>query len=116
MFAPQAMAQTTPGAPAARGAGFLIQVAPILAMIVLFYFLLIRPQQRRMKQHKEMVSGVKRGDTVVLSSGMIGKVTKVEEAEVAVEIAPNVNVKVVKSMITDVRTRGAPAPANDTVK
>jgi preprotein translocase subunit YajC len=116
LFATQAMAQTPAGAPAAGGAGFLIQVAPILAMIVLFYFLLIRPQQRRAKEHKEMVLGVKRGDTVILSSGLIGKVTKVDEAEVSVEIAPSVNVKVVKSMVADVRTRGAPAAANDTVK
>jgi len=116
LFATPAMAQTTAAAPAAGGAGFLIQIAPILAMIVLFYFLLIRPQQRRMKQHREMVSGVKRGDQVVLSSGMIGKVTKVDDAEVQVEIAPNVTVKVVKAMISDVRTRGAPAPANDVVK
>jgi preprotein translocase subunit YajC len=116
LFATQAMAQTPAGAPAAGGAGLLIQVAPILAMIVLFYFLLIRPQQRRMKEHRAMVSGVKRGDTVVLNSGVIGKATKVDETEVTVEIAQGVNVKVVKSMISDVRTRGAPAPANDTVK
>ncbi len=116
MFATQAMAQTPAGAPEAGATGFLIQIAPIVAMIVLFYFLLIRPQQRRMKQHRELVSSVKRGDQVVLSSGMIGKVTKVEDAEVQVEIAPGVTVKVVKSMISDVRTRGTPAPANDLVK
>lgn len=110
------MAQTPAGAPAAGGGGFLLQIAPILAMIVLFYFLLIRPQQKRMKQHREMVSNVKRGDQVVLSSGMIGKVTKVDETEAHVEIATGVNVKVVKSMISDVRSRGEPAAANDLVK
>ena len=59
------------------------------------------------------IGAVKRGDTVVLTSGMIGKVVRVEEAEVGVEIAQNVTVKVVKSMVAEVRTRGEPAPAND---
>ena len=114
MFASQAHAQTTtPAAGGGDAQGMLLQFAPILVLFVLFYFLLIRPQQQRMKKHREMVQGVKRGDTVVLASGVIGKVTKVDEAEVTVEIAPTVNVKVIKTMITDVRTRGAPAPAND---
>ncbi len=114
-FATPAMAQTTTAAGAASGgpAAALIQFLPIIGLIVLFYFLMIRPQQRRVKQHQEMVQAVKRGDTVVLNSGVIGKVTKVEDAEVALEIAQGVNVKVVKSMISDVRTRGEPAPAND---
>ena len=85
---------------------------PIL-LIVLFYFLMIRPQQRRMKQHQALLAGLKRGDTVVLSSGMIGKIVRVEDKEVGVEIATGVTVKVVKTMISDVRTRGEPAPAND---
>ena len=114
-FATPAMAQTTTAAGAASGgpAAALIQFLPIIGLIVLFYFLMIRPQQRRVKQHQQMVQAVKRGDTVVLNSGVIGNVTKVEDAEVALEIAQGVNVKVVKSMISDVRTRGEPAPAND---
>ena len=115
-FATPAMAQTTTAAGSAAsggGAQALIQFLPIIGLMVLFYFLMIRPQQRRMKQHQEMVQGVKRGDTVVLNSGVIGKVTKVEDAEATVEIAQGVNVKVVKSMLSDVRTRGEPAPAND---
>jgi preprotein translocase subunit YajC len=115
LFATPAMAQTA-GAPSAGPMGLLINFAPIIAMVVLFYFLLIRPQQRRAKAHRELIAGVKRGDTVVMSSGMIGKVTKVDEAEVSVEIAPNVSVKVVKAMIADVRSRGEPAAANDLVK
>jgi preprotein translocase subunit YajC len=118
-FATPAMAQTTTaagGAASAGGASALIQFLPILGIMVLFYFLMIRPQQQRMKQHQAMVGGVKRGDTVVLNSGVIGKVSKVEDAEVQVEIAQGVNVKVVKSMISDVRTRGEPAPANDAKK
>lgn len=83
-----------------------------VAMIVLFYFLLIRPQQKRAKEHAAAIAAVKRGDTVVLSSGVIGKVTRVEEAEVNVEIAPSVNIRVVKAMIDEVRNRTAVA-AND---
>ena len=61
-----------------------------------------------------LITGIKRGDTVVLSNGMIGKVARVEDTEVGVEIATGVTVKVVKAMISDVRTRGEPAAANDT--
>ena len=92
--------------------GLLMQFAPFVLIIVLFYFLLIRPQQKAQKAHAAKIAAVKRGDTVVLSSGMIGKVTRVEDAEVNVEISPSVNVRVVKSMIADVRNRTAIA-AND---
>jgi preprotein translocase subunit YajC len=91
----------------------IVQFLPFVAIFVLFYFLLIRPQQKRAKEHAAQITAVKRGDTIVLSSGMIGKVTRVEEGEVNVEIAPSVNVRVVKSMIAEVRNRTAIA-ANDT--
>jgi len=91
----------------------LLQFLPLVALVVLFYFLMIRPQQRRMKQHQAMLAALKRNDVVVLSSGMIGKVVRVEDKEVGVEIATGVTVKVVKGMISDVRARGEPAPAND---
>ena len=90
----------------------ILQFLPFVAIFVLFYFLLIRPQQKRAKEHANLIAAVKRGDTVVLSSGMIGKVTRVEDAEVNVEIAPSVNVRVVKAMIAEVRNRTAIA-AND---
>jgi preprotein translocase subunit YajC len=114
MFATPAFAQTA-GA-AAHGGGaqdMLLQFAPLVLIMVFGYFMLLRPQQQRAKAHAALVAGVKRGDTVVMSSGLIGKVTRVEETEVEVEIAPTVNVKVVKSMITDVRTKGEPVVAND---
>lgn len=85
----------------------------MVALFVVFYFLMIRPQQQRAKQHAAKIAAVKRGDTVVMSSGMIGKVVRVEEAEVGVEIAQGVTVKVVKGMIADIRARGEPAAAND---
>ncbi len=91
----------------------LMQIAPILLMVVLFYFMLIRPQQKRAKEHQIMLSNLKRGDNVVLSSGMLGKIVRVEDKEVGVEIAQGVTVKVVKGMITEVRAKGEPAPAND---
>jgi preprotein translocase subunit YajC len=91
----------------------ILQFLPFVAIFVLFYFLLIRPQQQKAKAHAALITAVKRGDTVVLSSGVIGKVTRVEEAEVNVEIAPSVNIRVVKAMIAEVRNRTAIA-ANDT--
>ena len=91
----------------------VVTFLPFVAIFVMFYFLLIRPQQKKAKEHAALISAVKRGDTVVLSSGVIGKVTRVEEAEVNVEIAPSVNIRVVKGMIAEVRNRTAVA-ANDT--
>jgi preprotein translocase subunit YajC len=108
-------AQTTAaGSAAANGgpAGMLISFLPFIAIFVLAYFMILRPQQTRMKQHQSMVSNVKRGDTIVLNSGLVGKVVRVEEAEVGVEIATGVTVKVVKSMIGEVRVKGEVA-AND---
>lgn len=115
MFATPAFAQTTSGAASGLAGlpepfGSLLFFVPLM---VLFYFLMIRPQQQRMKQHQQMVSGVKRNDTVVLNSGVIGKVVRVEDKEVGIEIAQGVTVKVVKAMISEVRTRGEPAAAND---
>lgn len=113
MFATPAYAQAAGGAAGGGPEAMLLQFLPLVALVVLFYFLMIRPQQRRMKQHQAMLAALKRGDTVVLSSGMVGKIVRVEDSEVGVEIASGVTVKVVKSMISDVRTRGEPAAAND---
>ena len=85
----------------------------LVMMFVLFYFLMIRPQQRRAKEHAAMLGNLKRNDTVVLSSGVIGKVVRVEDKEVGVEIAQGVTIKVVRGMITEVRAKGDPAPASD---
>jgi preprotein translocase subunit YajC len=90
----------------------ILNFAPFVAIFVLFYFLMIRPQQKRMKEHRAMIDAIKRGDTVVMSNGMIGKVTRVENEEAMVEIAQGVNVRVVKAMVTEVRNRTAIA-AND---
>ena len=113
MFATPAFAQAAGAAAGGGPQAMLMQFLPLIGLVVLFYFLLIRPQQTRAKQHAAMIGAVKRGDTVVLSSGVIGKVVRVEDAEVGVEVASGVTIKVVKSMISDVRARGEPAPAND---
>lgn len=114
MFLSDAYAQTA-GSPAAADptTAMIMQIAPLLIVLVIFYFLLIRPQQRRMKAHQEMIAGVKRGDVVVTSGGLIGKVKSVADDELRVELAPNVEVRVVRGTISDVRTKTEPAPAND---
>ena len=96
----------------AQGAGggsgdFLVQLFPLILIFVVFYFLLIRPQQSKMKAHREMLSGVKRGDRVVTGGGIIGLVIKViGDNEVQIEIAEGVRVRVLKQTITDILTRG----------
>jgi preprotein translocase subunit YajC len=102
MFISPAYAQGIGG-----GTDMFVQFVPIVLMFVIFYFLLLRPQQQKVKAHREMVSNVRRGDTVVTAGGIIGKVTKVkDEAEVEVEIADNIRVRVIKATITDVRAKG----------
>ena len=93
-------------------AGFFVSIFPLILIFVIFYFLLIRPQQRRMKQHQAMIQAVKIRDTAVTGGGLIGKVTKVDENEVEIEVAQGMKVRVVKSMLSDVRPHGA-KPAND---
>jgi len=113
MFASPAFAQTAGAAAPAGGAAFFMQMVPLIAIFVIFYFLLIRPQQKRMKQHRAMIEGAKKGDQVVTGGGLIGKVTKVEDQYVEVEIAPNVKVKAVKSTLSDITPSGTTKPAND---
>jgi len=76
---------------------------------VIMYFLILRPQRVKAKQHQEMIANLRRGDTVVTNGGVIGKVTKVEDAELQLEISEGVKIKVVRSMLTQVRAKGEPA-------
>ncbi len=99
--------------PAGDSSNMLLQFGPIILMVVLFYFLLIRPQQKRAREHAAALAAIKRGDTVVLTSGMMGKVVRVEDKEVGLEIAQGVTVKVVKGMIAEVRGKSDPVIAND---
>ena len=111
-FAQDAYAQAA-GASADPMTAALVQLAPLVLIIIVFYFLLIRPQQRRLKAHQEMIKALQRGDTIVTSGGLIGKVKSVADDEVRVELAPNVEVRVVRGTVAEVRNKGAPAPAND---
>ena len=83
---------------------------PIILIFVIMYFLLIRPQQKKIKEHKMMVDGIRRGDQVLTQGGIVGKITKVKEGEeVEVEIASNVKVTIIKSTIVNVMSKSEPA-------
>ena len=110
MFATPAYASA--GAAPGGAAGFFVSVFPLVLIFIIFYFLLIRPQQRRMKQPQTLIGAVKKNDTVVTGGGLIGKVTRVTDDEVEVEIANGVRVRVVKATLSDVRSQNA-KPAND---
>jgi preprotein translocase subunit YajC len=92
---------------------FIISLLPFILIFVIMYFLIIRPQQQRMKAHREMVAAVRRGDTVVTQGGMIGKVTKVvDDNEIQLEIAEGVRVRLLRQTISEVRTKGEPVKEN----
>jgi preprotein translocase subunit YajC len=108
VFISEAYAQTA----AAGAAGMndtIIQLVPIIAMIAIVYFILWRPQQKRAKEQREMVQAARRGDTVVTTGGIIGKISKaIDDNEVELELAPNVKVRLARSGIAEVRTKGEP--------
>ncbi|MGJ3232657.1 MAG: preprotein translocase subunit YajC [Oceanicaulis sp.] len=104
--------ETATIATAAGGGGMgymLMQLAPFILIFIVFYFLLIRPQQQKMKKHREMIENLRRGDEVVTQGGIVGKITKIADTDATVEIAEGVRVKVIKFTITEVRTRTEPA-------
>ena len=106
MFATPAYAQAAGGAAAG-----LTSFVPLIAIFAIMYFLLIRPQQKKVKEHKAMVAALRRGDQVVTQGGVIGKVSKVkDDGEVEVEIADGVKVRVVRATITQVLSKTDPAP------
>ena len=112
MFISPAYAQDA----AAGGAtGMIMQFAPLILIFVVFYFILIRPQQRKMKEHRDMLGQLKRGDRVVTGGGLVAKITNVKEGsdEIEAEIAPNVRVTLVRTTIGSVIR---PTPANDVAK
>ena len=108
MFATPAYAQAAGGGGAAGG---LVSLVPILLIFVIMYMLMIRPQQKKMKAHKAMVDALRRGDQVVTSGGLIGKVVKVSDNEVEVELAPNVKVRVGRGTSSQVISKTEPAEA-----
>ena len=99
----------TPAYAQLGGNDMIMSLLPFILIFVIMYFLILRPQQRRVKQHTEMVNALRRGDTIVTSGGVIGKVTKVIDAnEVELQIADGVKVRQSRSMISEVRAKGEP--------
>ena len=98
---------------APAGPSLMSSLIMFIPLILIFYFLLIRPQQQRQKRHKDMLDAMKKGDTAVTAGGLIGKVMKVTETEVTIELSDGVRVRAVKGMIADVRDKNTPAAAND---
>jgi preprotein translocase subunit YajC len=96
-------------AAAGDNSGMLMSLLPFVLIFVIMYFLILRPQQKRVKQHQEMVKNVRRGDTVVTSGGLVGKVTKViDDEQIEVELADGVRARQMRQMISEVRAKGEP--------
>ena len=111
MFISPAYAQT-PSLLGGEGMSFLV---PMVLVFVIMYFLILRPQQKRVKQHAEMVKNVRKGDTVVTSGGLVGRVTKViDDDQIEVEVADGVRVRQMRQMVTDVRAKGEPVKDDET--
>jgi preprotein translocase subunit YajC len=104
MFVTPAFAQTN-----LLGGDTFGMLVPFVLIIVMMYFLILRPQQKRMREHQDLVKNLRRGDTVITSGGLMGKVTKVvDDEQIEVEIADGVRVRQVRSMVTGVRAKGEP--------
>ena len=113
MFATPAFAQTAGGAAASGGlVGTIIGFAPLIIIFIAFWFLMIRPQTKRMKDQQAAIAAVKKGDEVTTAGGVIGKVVRVTDDVVEVEIAQGVRVRVVKSTLAGIAPLGG-KPAND---
>ena len=106
------MIQAAPGGGAGGASGILIGILPWVLIFAIFYLLMIRPQQQRVKQHQAEIAAVKKGDEVITGGGIRGRVTKVNDEEAEVEIAQGVRIRVIKSTITQVLTANS-KPAND---
>ncbi|MCQ0968890.1 preprotein translocase subunit YajC (plasmid) [Paracoccus sp. TK19116] len=109
MFVTPAYAQAAGGAGAA---GAFAQFIPLILIFAIMYFLMIRPQQKRLKEHRAMVAAVKKGDNVITQGGIFGKVVSVRDDELEVEIAQGVRVRVVRSTLSQVLSKTAPVAAN----
>jgi preprotein translocase subunit YajC len=109
MFVTPAFAQGNPLGGLMGGDNMLMQLLPFVLIFVIMYFLILRPQQKRAKEHQELVKNLRRGDTVITTGGLMGKVTKVvDDEQIEVEIADGVRVRQVRSMVSGVRAKGEP--------
>ncbi len=112
MFISPAFAQ---GSPFGGDGNMISMLLPFVLIFVIMYFLILRPQQKRVKQHQELVKNLRRGDTVVTSGGLVGKVTKVvDDDQIEVELAEGVRVRQMRSMVSDVRAKGEPVKDDST--
>lgn len=97
------------------GTDMITSLLPFVLIFVIMYFLILRPQQKRVKAHAEMVKNVRKGDTVITSGGLVGKVTKVvDDDQVEIEVADGVRVRQMRQMVTDVRAKGEPVKDDET--
>jgi len=109
MFISPAFAQGSLFGGVGGDGGVLVSLLPFVLIFVIMYLLILRPQQKRVKQHNEMVKNVRRGDTVVTNGGLVGKVTKViDDDQIEIEIADEVRIRQMRQMIADVRAKGEP--------
>ena len=116
MFITPAFAQAS-GISSLGSSDMLIQFAPFAVVLGIMYFLVLRPQQQKAKDQRSMIQAAKRGDTIVTTGGLIGKITKsTDDSEVEVEIAPNVKVRLTRSGIADVRAKGEPVKETTAAK
>ena len=109
MFITPAFAQGMPFGLGGDSGNMIVQFMPLILIIVIMYFLVLRPQQQRVKRHQEMVKALRRGDTVITNGGVIAKVTKVvDDDQIEIEIADGVRVRQMRSMVSEVRAKGEP--------
>ena len=111
MFISPAFAQSSPFG---GGTDMVTSLLPFILIFVIMYFLILRPQQKRVKQHGEMVKNVRKGDTVITSGGLVGRVTKVvDDDQIEMEVADGVRIRQMRQMISDVRAKGEPVKDED---
>jgi len=109
MLITPAFAQSGPFGLGGDASGMITSLLPLILIVVIMYFLVLRPQQQRVKQHREMVKALRRGDTVVTNGGLVGKVTKVvDDDQIEVEISDGVRVRQMRSMVSEVRAKSEP--------
>jgi preprotein translocase subunit YajC len=109
MLITTAYAQSAPFGLSGDTAGMISSFMPLILIVVIMYFLVLRPQQRKVKMHQDMIKALRRGDTVVTNGGIVGKVTKVvDDDQIEVEIADGVRIRQMRTMVTEVRAKGEP--------
>lgn len=114
MLITNAFAQAPGAAGGDATTALIANLAPFALILVVFYFLLIRPQQQRLKAHQAMIAAVKKGDVIVTTGGLIAKVRAVSDDELRIELSPNIEARLTRSSVVEVRNKGEPVPANDT--